>query len=188
MKAKRARAQGVIGTVEEPSGFLANQAKQIQKQRQEQRLIAAATAKPFVMLNKHTYAWLYEQWKANGGGKLPKCKRCREYTIHWDEPAHVCEGYKPQFVEHTPERKERWEAEREEIRESRRQLKAVMCSVCGEILECPEDAEWHWEQHEGKPEREHYAIDGEPDGDLDGYEDEPEEDYCEGDDDGYDCH
>lgn len=109
------------------------------------------------------------------------------YAIQWDEPAHVCEGYKPQFVDHTPERKERWEAEREETRESRRQLKAVTCSVCGEILECPEDAEWHWEQHEGKPEREHYAIDGEPDGDLDGYEDEPEEDYCEGHDDGYDC-
>lgn len=40
---------------------------------------------------------------------------------------------------------------------------------------------------EGKPEREHDAVDGEPDGDMEGYEDEPEEDYCEGDDDGYDC-
>jgi hypothetical protein len=180
------RARGVVGTipVKEPTGYYADIAKTKQRQKHDELI---RRRENFVMLNKHTYKELYERWKANGGGRLPVCKRCREYTIHWDEPAHVCEGYKPQFVEHTPERKERWEAEREEIRESRRQLKAVMCSVCGEILECPEDAEWHWEQHEGKPEREHYAIDGEPDGDLDGYEDEPEEDYCEGDDDGYDC-
>lgn len=185
MKAKRARTQGVIGTVEEPSGFLADQAKQIQKQRQEQKLIAAATAKPFVMLNKHTYAWLYEQWKANGGGKLPKCERCREYTIHWDEPAHVCEGYKSQFVEHTPERKERWEAEREAIRESRAP-RPIVCSVCREEMPEPEDGQWHWDAHEGRPEREHLAVDGEPDGDMEGYEDEPEDDWCD-EDERWDC-
>ena len=54
-------------------------------------------------------------------------------------------------------------------------------------MDDPEDAQWHWEDHEGKPERRHYAVDGEHDGDLDGYDDVPEEDHCEGDDDGYDC-
>lgn len=87
-------------------------------------------------------------------------------------------------MEHTPERKERWEGKREEIRESR--PRGVYCSECNELLDCPEDAQWHFEDHGGKPERNHYALDGEPDGDLDGYDDEPEDDYCE-DDDGYDC-
>jgi hypothetical protein len=43
-----------------------------------------------------------------------------------------------------------------------------------------EDAEWHWNDHEGRPEREHQAVNGDED-DLSGYEDEPEDDYCEDD-------
>ena len=189
MKSKRAR--GVVGTEPdlEPKGLLADQAKQIQKQRQEQKLLAAANAKPFVMLNKHSYRWLYEEHmarrKAGGTSRLPKCKRC-EAVLHWEEPAHVCPGFKPKFVEHDDAWKEKQEARREAIRESRPE-RVIVCSACGEEIPEPEDAEQHWNDHEGRPERERYALDGEPDGDLDGYEDEPEEDYCEGDDDGYDC-
>ena len=100
---------------------------------------------------------------------------------------HVCDGYKAKYVEHTPERKERWEAQREEIRETRRAGRGVYCSECDDLMEDPDEAQWHLEDHGGRPERDHYAVDGEHDGDLDGYDDEPEEDYCEGDDDGYDC-
>lgn len=178
-----------MGTVEEPSGFLADQARQIQKQRQEQKLIAAANAKPFVMLNKHSYRWLYEAYqarvKAGGSPRLEKCKRC-EAVLHWEEHAHVCSGFKPKYVEHDEEWKERQQARREAIRESRPE-RVIVCSVCGEEIPEPEDAEQHWNDHEGRPERERYALDGEPDGDLDGYEDYDEGDYCEGDDDGYDC-
>jgi hypothetical protein len=75
----------------------------------------------------------------------------------------------------------------DEIRETRRAGRGVFCSECGVLLEDPEeDAQWHFEDHEGRPERNHYAVDGEHDGDLDGYDDEPEEDYCD-EDDGYDC-
>ena len=47
------------------------------------------------------YADLYEQWKANGGGKLPKCKRCRG-TIRWEEN-HQCPGFIPRYWELDPE-------------------------------------------------------------------------------------
>lgn len=101
---------------------------QEQKQRQQQEQAAARAARP--LLNKHTYPELYARWVGNGGGLLPKCRRCREYTIHWDEPAHVCEGYKPQFEDaevvearyeaRKDERRARREAEVEAIREARR--------------------------------------------------------------------
>lgn len=164
-------------------------AKTLLKERAEKTAVRREARGNAPVPNYICYAWLFPNYDPKTGrgapSPLPKCKKCE--GIIAPKEHHVCSGFQPKFVEHTPERKERWEAKREEIRESRRQLKAVTCSVCGEILECPEDAEWHWEQHEGKPEREHYAVDGEPDGDLDGYEDEPEEDFCEGDDDGYDC-
>lgn len=121
-------------------------------------------------------------WK---GGKLPKCRVC-EGTLHPQEN-HKCEGFVPKFKERTREDHERFEALREEIRETRREMRKIVCSVCGDEMPEWEDGQWHWEAHKGRPEREHYAIDGGPDGDLDGYDDEPEEDYCEGDDDGWDC-
>ena len=162
-------------------------------QRQERLRLQTQRAERYekrVLKNEDTYPELYARWKANGGGKLPHCKRC-DATIHWGEPAHQCPGYTPKFVEHDDEWKERAEARREAKRkalhEARREARRIVCSVCGEEMPEPEDGQWHWDAHEGRPEREHLAVDGEPDGDLDGYDDEPEEDYCEGDDDGWDC-
>jgi hypothetical protein len=127
----------------------------------------------------------FKNWKP--GDKIPPCKLCGG-LLHRGEN-HKCDGYQPKYVERTEETKQRWEAEREEIRETRESMLIAppKCSVCGEEMEDFEVGEWHFEDHGGEPEKEHYALDGEPDGDLDGYEDEPEEDYCEGDDDGYDC-
>lgn len=140
--------------------------------------------------NRIAYAdTAFKDWKP--GDKIPPCLRCGA-LLHRNEH-HVCpvkegtEEFKPKFVEHTPERKERWETQREEIRETRRAGRGVFCSECGELMEDPETGQWHAEDHGGRPEKRHYAVDGEHDGDLDGYDDEPEEDYCEGDDDGYVC-
>jgi hypothetical protein len=93
---------------------------QEQRQRQQQERAIARAARP--LLNKHTYPDLYAKWladKAAGlGSKLYKCRRCREATIHWDEPAHVCEGFKPMYED--PEVVEaRWEARAQERRERR---------------------------------------------------------------------
>lgn len=159
-------------------------AKQHQKQEQERlaarRAADAARPVPNRICYQHT---AYLGWKP--GDKVPQCRVC-DGLLHPNEN-HVCSGdFKPKYVEHTPERKERREAEREEIRETRRLGRGVFCTECGDLLEDPEDAQWHAEDHGGKPEREHYAVDGESDGDLDGYDDEPEDDYCD-DDDGYDC-
>src|ERR1700752_4620241 len=42
----------------------------------------------------------------------------------------------------------------DEIRETRRAGRGVFCSECGVLLEDPEeDAQWHFEDHEGRPER-----------------------------------
>jgi hypothetical protein len=123
------------------------------------------------------------------GGKLPKCKKCG-YILPPQEH-HECSGFVPKFVEHDAEWHERQDAKREEIRESREdQRRKVVCSVCGEEMPEPEGAEQHYYScgEESRAVWEGgYDITGEHDGDLDGYEDEPEEDYCEGDDDGYDC-
>ena len=107
----------------------------------------------------------FKNWKP--GDKVPPCKKCGG-LLHPGEN-HKCDGFQAKYYEYTPERKERWEAEREEIRDYW------------------EDGQIHWDEHEGRPVKAHRVVDAEPDGDLDGYEDEPEEDYCEGDDDGYDC-
>jgi hypothetical protein len=134
-------------------------AKRSQKQLQDKRKADAAARANRPLLNKHTYPELYARWVANHGGLLPKCRRCRDYVIHWDEPAHVCPGYTPQFVERSPEewqelelrrrerQRERWEEQREAIREAKA------------------NGTFYYQ----------------------GDEDGPEEDYCEGDDDGYDC-
>lgn len=167
-------------------------AKKLLKERADEakaRATARANAPvPNRICYQHT---AFKDWKP--GDKLPHCTRC-EARLDPNEN-HVCpvklgtEEFKPKYKEHTEETKERWEAQREEIRKTRRSMLIAppKCSVCGEELEDFEAGEWHFEDHGGKPEKEHYARDGEPDGDLDGYDDEPEEDYCEGDDDGYDC-
>ena len=145
------------------------------------------------------YSWLFPNFdpKTHRGAPspLPKCVKC-DGTIfpmeHHDAATCV---FTPKYVEHTPERKEHSEARREEIRkanhEESRENTVPRCSECGIELPEYEDFLAHAaEEHEGirvKPVRNYRAVDGEPDGDLDGYDDEPEEDYCEGDDDGYDC-
>jgi hypothetical protein len=166
-----------------PLGYLAQEAEAFTRER-EARLKAAAIARAETEVpNRICYAdTAFKDWKP--GDKIPTCHRC-DAILHPNEN-HKCPGFQPKYVQRTPERKERWEAQREAIHESRAGMCGVFCSECGEHLEDFEDGQWHWEDHQGKPERHHYAIDGEPDGDLEGYEDEPEEDYCE-DDDGYDC-
>lgn len=61
------------------------------------------------LLNRHTYAWLYEGWlaevEAGGCRLLPKCKRC-DTTLQWDEPAHVCDGFVPKYVDWDSEKRE----------------------------------------------------------------------------------
>jgi len=122
---------------------------------------------------------------------LPTCHVCGG-RLHPMEN-HRCDGFTPKYVEKDQDWQDRQEQRREDIEESRPWTydydgePIVMCDVCGERMYDPEDAHAHFEDHGGKPEDTRHARDGEPDGDLDGYEDESEEDYCEGDDDGYDC-
>src|SRR6202044_1483873 len=54
-----------------------------------------------VLLNKDTYRKLFEKYydkhgKWISGMKVPPCKRCKAF-LHPDEPAHVCEGFVPQY-------------------------------------------------------------------------------------------
>jgi hypothetical protein len=153
--------------------------KEREEARKERRIRDAERPVPNHICYKDS---AFKDWKP--GDKIPPCWVCGG-LLHRNEH-HICDGFEPMFVEHTPERKERWEAQREEIRETRRLGRGVFCTECGELMEDPEDAQWHAEDHGGKAYRELYALDGEPDGDLEGYDDEPEEDYCD-EDDGYDC-
>ena len=104
------------------------------------------------LLNRDRYPNLYAKWLAQrqtgATSRLPTCKVCREATLHWDEPAHECEGFKPMFPEHDQSWHDRMEAQREAIREAKRN---------GLFFSEDED-------------------------DLSGYEDEPEEDWCDEDD------
>lgn len=77
--------------------------------------------------------------KAGGCTRLPKCRRC-EATIHFEVPAHVCEGFRPKYVEHDEEWHERWGQRRQEIREARMEdmresRNRHYCEDCGEELE-----------------------------------------------------
>jgi len=184
------RARGVVVTRPETT-FSAEDAKRILAERNTRRVVtrpypAAPPPNWKCYLNIVFFIGknIDEKGRWIGKGKLPPCNRCHE-RIHPQEH-HKCEGYVPKYETWSDERKERAEARREEIRQSRVR-NPIVCSICGEEMPEPEDGEAHWDAHEGRPERLHYALGDEHDGDLDGYEDEPEEDYCEGDDDGYDC-
>ena len=96
------RAKGRIVTLpEEPMGVLADEAKTIQKQEQERKIIAAEKRQERYdnAPNRICYAELYAQWKARvdagGSRKLPKCNRCRG-TLHWEEH-HNCPGFIPRY-------------------------------------------------------------------------------------------
>ena len=189
----RPRAKGVVGVEpSEPTGALYLAAKAINKAKADRAAARAAeranTPVPNWIAYKDIIFVVGKNVDNNGnwlGGRLPRCKVCEDPLPPREH--HVCSGFTPKYVEHDEEWKEKQEAKREEIRETRRLGRGVFCTECGDLLEDPEDAQWHAEDHGGKAQRNRYAVDGEPDGDLDGYEDEPEEDYCEGDDDGYDC-
>jgi hypothetical protein len=188
MKPQRAKGVVTYRSPVNPNILAAEElAKKKNEQRRERALARAAAPVP----NYICYPAAFKdydpktgRWKG-GSRRLPTCHVCGDNLPPMEN--HVCAGFTPKYVERTEETKQRWEAKREEIRETRRAQRGVFCTECGDLLEDPEHAQWHFEDHGGKPYREHYAVDGEPDGDLDGYEDEPEEDYCEGDDDGYDC-
>jgi hypothetical protein len=85
------------------------------------------------------------------GGMLPKCRVCEDPLPPREH--HVCSGFTPKYVEHDEAWKKKQEAKREEIRESRPKRR-IVCSVCSEEMPEMEDGQWHWDAHEGRPERE----------------------------------
>lgn len=192
---KPKRAKGVIVTESvEPAWGLAEEAKTIQRQKKEASAARAERRANAPVPNWKCYPMVFKvgvNIDANGqwlGGRLPKCRVCEANLPPGEH--HNCEGFTPKYVEHTQERRDRMDQRREEIRQQKldEHMEYPVCSVCGE--EMPDyftDGQWHWDMHEGRPVKNHFALDGEPDGDLDGYDDEPEDDYCEGDDDGWDC-
>jgi hypothetical protein len=142
---------------------------------------------------------------ANGnwlGGKLPPCRRCK-VRLQPNEN-HVCEGYVPQYMEWTDERRAIAEARREAIHETLHgdapkpwddpDSRTVTCN-CGFESHDVEEAMFHeescqagWDNRRCHPLGDDY--DDYCEGDDDGWEceeDYVEEDYCEGDDDGLDC-
>jgi hypothetical protein len=123
----------------------------------------------------------FKDWKP--GMVLPKCRRCE--AILFPKDNHVCPGFVPKYVEHDEEWEQHQEAKREAIRESN--LRAPLtCAGCGDEINCHDDAIYHDEHCGQGGEREMRSLRGDED-DLSGYEDYVEPDYCEGDDDGYDC-
>jgi hypothetical protein len=105
------------------SNPIAEEAKKRQRQRQEELRARREARAQRPLLNRDRYPNLYAEWlagKAKGFRKLPKCPVCREATLHWDEPHHECEGFKPMFPENDQEWHDRMEAQREAIREAKR--------------------------------------------------------------------
>jgi len=97
-------------------------AKRSQRQKQEEIRFRREARPERPLLNKDRYPNLYAKWlagKGRGYTKQAKCPVCRDATLHWDEPAHECEGFKPMFVEHDEAWHERMEARREAIREAK---------------------------------------------------------------------
>jgi len=196
------RPKGVVVTLPEtkPVG-LAVEAKKILAERKA-RLDADRARKAAVPVpNYKCYPDAFKgydpktgKWLDGKHHKVPPCKVCGG-LLHPNEN-HVCDGFKPKFVEMTAERHELWEAKREDIRASNYN-RPKKCLGCHQVIEGEGDdgldnARWH-EEHccADMPRGRHWYTDYDPIvGDNDGhecYEDEPEDGYCEGDDDGYDC-
>jgi hypothetical protein len=114
------------------------------------------------------------------GGLLPKCRVCQALLPPREH--HTCPGFVPKYVDHDAAWRDKQQARREAIRETRR-LRVITCSVCGEVMEDESDGAWHAEDHGGRPLRENSNDEDDPSG----YEDYVEGDYVEGDEDGYDC-
>ena len=148
------RAKGTIVTLpdKEPSGFLVDEAKRLQQQRQERKIVSGAKP-PSPPPNWKCYPMIFVvgknidehgSWK---GGRLPRCRKCQGNLPPREH--HVCPGFQPMFPTTDPEeRSAKWEARREAIRQAK-------CD--GTFFSEDEDA-------------------------LSGYEDEPEEDWCDEDD------
>ena len=150
-------------------------AKQMLKAKADRLAADRARKAAIPVPNRICYAEsAFKNWKV--GDKIPPCRVCGE-LLHPNEN-HVCSGFVPKYVEHDDAWHERQDAKREAILESREMMRGVFCSVCGDLMEDESDGQWHWEDHEGKSERNHYAINGDED-DPTGYEDEPEEDWCD---------
>jgi hypothetical protein len=143
------RPKGVV-VYRSPLNPIAVEAEKHQKRErlrlQTQRAERAARPVP----NHICYAAAFKNYDPKTGGwiggrrgPLPKCRVC-ECTLQPTEN-HVCEGFKPKYPERDEAWHERWEAQREAIREAKRN---------GLFFSEDED-------------------------DLSGYEDEPEEDWCD---------
>src|SRR5258708_1690622 len=114
-------------TVKNP---IVEDAKRSQRQKQELIRLRREARPDKPLLNRDRYPDKYAQWLKShptGHGKQPNCWMCREAVIHWDEPAHVCEGFKPMYTEHDQVWQDRREAEREAIREARRRGNGIYC-------------------------------------------------------------
>jgi hypothetical protein len=93
------RPKGIKGE-QTPVGPVLREAEQWLKEREETQAKKAEARANRPLLNKHTYAWLYEEYQARvaagGTRKLPQCKRC-DAILHWEEPAHECPGFVPKY-------------------------------------------------------------------------------------------
>src|SRR5437899_668544 len=135
-----------------PKNPVAEAAKQHQRQLQDESRQRTAERRERPVPNYLCYPEAFKdydpktgRWKG-GSRRLPRCRRCDCNLPPMEN--HVCEGFKPKYVEHDEAWHERWEARREMIREVKRN---------GTFFSEDED-------------------------DLSGYEDEPEEDWCDEDD------
>jgi hypothetical protein len=143
----RARATGTIVTLpdKEPMGFYADEAKAIQKQRQERSRARAEARANTPIPNYLSYRELFagfdpktQRYADGRSRRVPKCRVC-ECNLYPMEH-HVCEGFKPKYVEYNEEWHERMEQRREMIREARLEdmresRNSHYCDDCGEELE-----------------------------------------------------
>jgi hypothetical protein len=188
------RPSGTVGVVEKPSGGLWQEAQRILAAK-EAKLKADRERKAAIPVpNWRCYPTAFRvgmdvdergNWLPDANRTPRKCRVC-ESVLHKDEN-HVCDGFVPKYVQHDDEWHERQEAKREAIRESRQLVRGRRCSACNNLLEDADDEQWHIEYCDHVPEQDEKRSPTGEDDDLSGYEDEPEYDYCEGDDDGYDC-
>lgn len=184
----RPRTKGIIGTKPtEPTGELYLQAKQLLKAKADRLAADRARKAAIPVPNRICYAnTAFTNWKP--GMRVPPCRVCG--GLLFPEENHECPGFTPKYVEHDDEWFEREEAKREAIRESNRN-RPPKCAACHQVIRDEDDARYHDEYCEVEPGERRWYTDYDPIvGDNDGHEcneDEPQEDYCEGDDDGYDC-
>jgi hypothetical protein len=179
----RPRTKGIVGTrPSEPTGELYQQAKQLLKAKADRLAADRARKAAIPVPNRICYAnTAFKNWKP--GMRVPPCRVCG--GLLFPEENHECPGFTPKYVEHDEEWEQHQEAKSEAIRESN--LRAPLtCAGCGDEITCDDDAIYHDENCGQGGEREMRSLRGDED-DLSGYEDYVEPDYCEGDDDGYDC-